>query len=169
MNLAEVRDILNATAITGQTSLQHPVESAYCADLMSDVLSFSVAKCLLITGLTNAQVIRTAEMAAIAMIVFVQGKRPAAETIRLAEEKNIRTLAQRRAETGCEIRRVLMDFPLREKRAVVFKDKLDGILERHDVAGEVMVHPVQTGRAGGRFPRAGGTGDEDQPVAALEP
>lgn len=89
MNLTEVRDILNATAITGQMLLQHPVESAYCADLMSDVLSFSVANCILITGLTNAQVIRTAEMAAIAMIVFIQGKRPAAETIRLAEEKNI--------------------------------------------------------------------------------
>jgi len=89
MNLAEIRDILNATVITDAAALLNSVESVYCADLMSDVLSFSVAKCLLITGLTNAQVIRTAEMAAINMIVFIQGKRPAVQTIRLAEEKNI--------------------------------------------------------------------------------
>ena len=89
MNLAEIRDILNATVITDAAALLNSIESVYCADLMSDVLSFSVAKCLLITGLTNAQVIRTAEMAAINMIVFIQGKRPAVQTIRLAEEKNI--------------------------------------------------------------------------------
>ena len=89
MNLVEIRDILNATVITNRALLRNSVESAYCADLMSDVLSFSVARCLLITGLTNAQVIRTAEMAAIDMIVFIQGKRPALQTIRLAEEKNI--------------------------------------------------------------------------------
>lgn len=89
MNLVEIRDILNATVITDQALLRNSVESVYCADLMSDVLSFSVARSLLITGLTNAQVIRTAEMAAIDMIVFIQGKRPALQTIRLAEEKNI--------------------------------------------------------------------------------
>jgi len=89
MTLVEIRDILNATVITDKTSLKNSVESVYCADLMSDVLSFSVAESLLITGLTNAQVIRTAEMAAIDMIVFVQGKRPALQTINLAEEKNI--------------------------------------------------------------------------------
>ncbi len=89
MKLAEIRDTLNATVITSQALLGNSVESVYCADLMSDVLSFSVARCLLITGLTNAQVIRTAEMAAIDMIVFIQGKRPALQTISLAEEKNI--------------------------------------------------------------------------------
>ena len=89
MSLDEIREILNAAVITDQASLRKPIESVYCADLMSDVLSFSVAGCLLVTGLTNAQVIRTAEMAAIDMIVFVQGKRPAVQTIRLAEEKNI--------------------------------------------------------------------------------
>ena len=89
MNLSEIRTILNASVLTDKVSLQKTVESAYCADLMSDVLSFSVARCVLITGLTNAQVIRTAEMAAIDMVVFIQGKRPALQTISLAEEKNI--------------------------------------------------------------------------------
>lgn len=89
MILTEIRDILNAVVITDKALLRNSVESVYCADLMSDVLSFSVSGSLLITGLTNAQVIRTAEMAAIDMIVFIQGKRPAVQTIRLAEEKNI--------------------------------------------------------------------------------
>jgi hypothetical protein len=53
MNLAEVRDILNAIVITNQASLRNSVKSVYCADLMSDVLSFSVSGCLLITGLTT--------------------------------------------------------------------------------------------------------------------
>lgn len=89
MNLAEILDILNATLITGKAALQKSVDHAYCADLMSDVLSFSVTKSLLLTGLTNAQVIRTAEMAEIEMIVFIQGKRPENQAILLAEEKQI--------------------------------------------------------------------------------
>lgn len=89
MNLAEIISILNAGVITDQVPLQKTVDSAFCADLMSDVLSFSVTKSLLITGLTNAQVIRTADMAAIEVIVFVQGKRPDSQTIKLAEEKHI--------------------------------------------------------------------------------
>jgi predicted transcriptional regulator len=89
MNILEILDILNANILTDQVTLQKTIESVYCADLMSDVLSFSVTKSLLVTGLTNTQVVRTAEMAAIEVIVFIQGKRPDIQTIRLAEEKNI--------------------------------------------------------------------------------
>ncbi len=93
MNLADILAILNARVLTNQVPLQKTVESAYCADLMSDVLSFSVTNSLLVTGLTNAQVIRTAEMAAIEVIIFIQGKRPDSQTIKLAEEKRIPLLA----------------------------------------------------------------------------
>jgi predicted transcriptional regulator len=89
MNLSEIRNILNAIVLTDEDALQKVVACAYCADLMSDVLSFSVTNSLLITGLTNTQVIRTAEMAAIEMIVFIQNKRPDTQTIKLAEEKHI--------------------------------------------------------------------------------
>jgi hypothetical protein len=65
------------------------IERAYCADLMSDVLAFSINNSLLITGLTNTQVIRTAEVANIKAIVFIQNKRPDMQTISLADEKNI--------------------------------------------------------------------------------
>jgi len=61
--------------------------------LMSDVLAFTHAGTLLLTGLTNPQVVRTAEMAGIQAIVFVRGKYPPAETIALAEQENIPLLA----------------------------------------------------------------------------
>jgi len=52
-------------------------------------VTFTKARALLFTGLTNPQVIRAAEMADIAAIVFVRGKLPPPETIALAEEKGI--------------------------------------------------------------------------------
>lgn len=56
---------------------------------MSDVLSYIHPGSLLCSGLTNPQVVRTAEMVDVAAIVFVRGKTPPEETIRLAEEKGI--------------------------------------------------------------------------------
>jgi predicted transcriptional regulator len=89
MKLSEVLQVIEGKVISKDVDLETEVTSGGGADLMSDVLSFSVTKSLLITGLTNAQVVRTAEMATIEVIVFIQGKRPAVQTIRLAEEKNI--------------------------------------------------------------------------------
>ena len=60
---------------------------------MSDVLSFVKSGSLLLTGLTNPQVVRTAEVADVAAIVFVRGKRPPPETIELAKEKGIPLVA----------------------------------------------------------------------------
>jgi predicted transcriptional regulator len=93
MNIGQILKILDASLLTSDALPQKKVESAYCADLMSDVLSFSVTRSLLITGLTNPQVIRTAEMAAIEMVVFIQDKKPDMQTIRLAEEKHIPLLS----------------------------------------------------------------------------
>ena len=89
MNLSEIRTILNAVVLTDEDALQKVVACAYCADLMSDVLSFSVTNSLLITGLTNTQVIRTAEMADLPAILFVRGKFPPPETLQLAQELGI--------------------------------------------------------------------------------
>ena len=58
-------------------------------DRMSDVLAFSNEKTLLLTGLTNPQVVRTAEMVGIKVIIFVRGKEPQIETISLANQLNI--------------------------------------------------------------------------------
>ena len=65
------------------------------ADLMSDVLAFTHEGTLLMSGLTNPQVVRTAEMADVRAIVFVRGKIPPAETVALAKEKGIPLLASK--------------------------------------------------------------------------
>jgi predicted transcriptional regulator len=93
MTLNEVKKILKAGILTEKNDLDVAVEWAYCADLMSDVLAYSVTGCLLITGLTNTQVIRTAEVAGLRAVVFVQDKRPDIRTIALAEEKHIPLLS----------------------------------------------------------------------------
>jgi predicted transcriptional regulator len=87
--LGDIRDLLNAVVLARREDMGMEIERAYCADLMSDVLAFSISNSLLITGLTNTQVIRTAEVAAIKAIVFVQNKRPDIQTISLADEKKI--------------------------------------------------------------------------------
>ena len=89
MTLEEVKEILKAEVITGSDNLQMEVKMGCGCDLMSDVLAFVKSESLLLTGLTNIQVIRTAEMADIAAICFVRGKKPDEETIRLAESKGL--------------------------------------------------------------------------------
>lgn len=89
MLLTEVLTLLDAVLISQYGTYDLTIIRAYCADLMSDVLAFSIGNSLLITHLTNAQVIRTAEVADIKAIVFVQSKRPDIETIALADGKKI--------------------------------------------------------------------------------
>jgi predicted transcriptional regulator len=95
VTLAEVLSIIEGKVISTKVDLSKEVAMACGADLMSDVLAFTHAGTLLMTGLTNPQVVRTAEMAGIAGIVFVRGKLPPVETIRLAEEKGIPLLASK--------------------------------------------------------------------------
>ncbi len=95
MTLEEVLAAIHGKAISRDITLSATIEMACGADLMSDVLAFTHAGTLLLTGLTNPQVIRTAEMAGIQAIVFVRGKYPPPETIALAEEKGIPLLASR--------------------------------------------------------------------------
>ncbi|MCL0050268.1 DRTGG domain-containing protein [Dehalococcoidia bacterium] len=89
MKLADIISIVEGTLITANADLDMDVSCACGADLMSDVLTYARSGSLLLTGLTNPQVVRTAEMAEIVAIVFVRGKRPPLETIALAEEKGI--------------------------------------------------------------------------------
>lgn len=89
MTLNEIKDAIQAEIITLKGGMDISIDRVYSADLMSDVLSFCNPEALLITALTNAQVIRTAEFANIKAVVFVEDKRPDRETISLSEEKNI--------------------------------------------------------------------------------
>jgi len=89
MILKDIQRILEAEVIVGGDLLSEDITIACGCDLMSDVLSFVKPGALLLTGLINPQVVRTAEMADLRAICFVRGKRPAQETIELAQSKSI--------------------------------------------------------------------------------
>lgn len=89
MKLREVQKVLDAEVIGGVEWIDRDVATVCGADLMSDVLAFTKDSTLLLTGLTNIQVIRTAEMSDLVGIVFVRGKRPTPGVIELARAKKI--------------------------------------------------------------------------------
>ena len=89
MKLSEVQTLLDAKVYAGADLLDHEVNSACGSDLMSDVLAFVKDRALLLTGLVNLQVVRTSEMMDITAIVFVRGKVPSEDIIRLAESKDM--------------------------------------------------------------------------------
>ncbi len=93
MTLREVLSIIEGEVVSGGVDLDREISMGCGADLMSDVLIFTHAGTLLVTGVTNPQVIRTADMADIHAIVFVRGKKPLPDTIALAEEKDISLLS----------------------------------------------------------------------------
>jgi predicted transcriptional regulator len=95
VTLEDVLTIIDGKVISQNIDLGMQVEMACGADLMSDVLAFTHAGTLLLTGLTNPQVVRTADMAGVQAIVFVRGKLPPPETVALAEQRNIPLLASR--------------------------------------------------------------------------
>lgn len=90
MKLSEINEILKAEILTGDTEVE--INTACGCDLMSDVLAFVKDQSLLLTGLINSQVIRTAEMMDIVAVCFVRGKKPAEDVIELAKSKNIAIL-----------------------------------------------------------------------------
>lgn len=89
MKLSEVLAILKGEILTGEHLAQQEIDSACGSDLMSDVLAFVKHRGLLLTGLINPQVIRTAEMMDIKAIAFVRGKRPGEDAIELAKNRGI--------------------------------------------------------------------------------
>ncbi|MDO5116047.1 MAG: DRTGG domain-containing protein [Synergistaceae bacterium] len=96
MTLQEVASLLDAKNVSTTEDLNNiVVNNAYACDLMSDVLAFCTPGSLLITGLTNVQIVRTAQMLDIPAIVFVRGKVPLEETIQLAKENGIPVLLSR--------------------------------------------------------------------------
>ncbi len=96
MLLSDIKSVLNAEVLTGEEDnilLQKDIHTACGCDLMSDVLAFVKDQSLLLTGLINSQVIRTAEMMDIVAICFVRGKTPTGDVIKLAQEKGITILS----------------------------------------------------------------------------
>ncbi len=95
MQVAQVARLLEAETLSAGANGGPEVESAFAADLMSDVLALAKPGSLLLTGLTTPQVVRTSELAGVAAIVFVRGKRAHPETEELAQEVDIPLLETR--------------------------------------------------------------------------
>ncbi|MBE6557905.1 MAG: hypothetical protein E7661_02695 [Ruminococcaceae bacterium] len=89
MKISVIKELLHADVVCGEENLDHEVHSACGSDMMSDVLAYVKDQAVLLTGLVNPQVIRTAEMMDMQCVVFVRSKTPSEEMIRLAKESDM--------------------------------------------------------------------------------
>ena len=89
MTINDIKDLLGAEVLCGGESLGKEIHSACGSDMMSDVLAYVKDQAVLLTGLVNAQVIRTAEMMDMLCIVFVRSKKPSQDMIDLAKESGM--------------------------------------------------------------------------------
>ena len=89
MNVRDVMQALDADLICGEENLDTEVHDACGSDMMSDVLAFVKNQAVLLTGLVNIQVVRTADMMDMVCIVFVRGKEPDGDMIALAKRRGM--------------------------------------------------------------------------------
>ncbi len=93
MKIKQIENLLSATVYSEQALLHTEVNSACGSDMMSDVLSFVKDQAVLLTGLANPQVIRTADMMNMVCVIYVRGKKPDELSLELAKEKGICVLS----------------------------------------------------------------------------
>ena len=104
MKVSEIAKLLNAKILTGEDLLDLEIRNACGSDMMSDVLAYVKNQAMLLTGLVNPQVIRTAEMMDMHCVVFVRGKQPDESIINLGREKNmVVMMTERRMFSACGI------------------------------------------------------------------
>ncbi|MCI9547254.1 MAG: hypothetical protein HFH60_11330 [Lachnospiraceae bacterium] len=89
MTVKDIQKALDATITTGGEYMDKEITSAFASDMMSEVLAFSKGQSVLITGLCNPQVIRTAEMLDISCIVLIRGKSANEEMISMAKDRDL--------------------------------------------------------------------------------
>lgn len=93
MTIKDIAELLDCKVLCCEDHLTSEVHTACGSDMMSDVLAFVKDQAVLLTGLLNPQVVRTAEMMDIICIVFVRGKKPDEAVVKLAAEKGISILS----------------------------------------------------------------------------
>lgn len=93
MKIQTIKELLDARVLCGEDKLDGEVHSACGCDMMSDVLAFVKDQAVLLTGLCNPQVVRTAMMMDMRCIVFVRGKAPTPDIISLADDAGIVVMA----------------------------------------------------------------------------
>lgn len=89
MTIRDICQALNAEVLNGEDRLDREVNSAFSSDLMSDVLAFVQERTVLITGLVNIHVFRTAQMIDVFCIVFSRGKKPSGELLEMGKNMKI--------------------------------------------------------------------------------
>lgn len=87
--MKRIREVLRAEVIHGKDRMNMRILTACGSDLLSDVLAFTKENSLLLTGLTNSQLIHTAEMVDIKAVCIVRGKKPGKECVEMAKNKDI--------------------------------------------------------------------------------
>ena len=95
MKVSEICEILKATVLSGEMHLDDRITGCGSADLMEDVLSATTDGCVLLTGVTTEQVIRTAKVARVGAVVFVRGKKPEKNVVQLAKSYDLPLLFTR--------------------------------------------------------------------------
>ncbi|NOR15235.1 MAG: hypothetical protein GQ544_05990 [Candidatus Aminicenantes bacterium] len=104
MTLKDIKEFLDAEVICGEKYLDIEIKFAGGSDMMSDVLAFGQPGLLLLTGLSNSQSVRTADIIEARAIIYVRGKKPDDIGIELAKEKDIPLLStQHMMYTACGI------------------------------------------------------------------
>ncbi|MFW6160650.1 MAG: hypothetical protein ACOC57_05865 [Acidobacteriota bacterium] len=114
MNLKKIKQLLKAEVISGDSLLDQDISFAGGSDLMSDVLAFGKPGLLLLTGLSNQQSVRTADIIEAKAIVYVRGKKPDKEAVELAEKKNIPLLCT--------------NFMMYEACGILYKSGIPGVV-----------------------------------------
>ncbi len=89
MKLKEIKELLEAEVVSGKDKLEAEVNFGCAADLLSDILAFGKPGSVLLTGLTNLQVINTANVSDIKAVCFVRGKKPDNNVIKSARRNDL--------------------------------------------------------------------------------
>lgn len=98
MRISDLRDLLEARVLCGEERIDEEVATVFASDMMSDVLACPDEINCLLTGLINQQVIRTADMMDIGLVVFVRGKCPPEEVVEMARQRDMVVIL-----TGCRM------------------------------------------------------------------
>ena len=93
MQIKEIIRLLDADVLCGEDKLDIEIDSAFGTDMMSDALAFMDDKTLLLTGMTNSHVIRTAEMLDVECVLFVRGKVVPEDVVQMAKSQGMVLLA----------------------------------------------------------------------------
>jgi len=89
MKLRTIAELLEAEIFCTEEQLDKEVPCAFGSDLISDILMCTKEPTLLLTGLTNPQIVRLSDMIDLLGIIFVRGKKPTQELIEMAKERNL--------------------------------------------------------------------------------